>query len=63
MKTKKILTIIFGLIFIIAAMWASGEPDESATSSAIIISSAISIVICISAAIIILKLNQEEPKQ
>ena len=44
-------------------MWASGEPDESATSSAIIVSSAISIVICISAAIIILKLNQEGPKQ
>ena len=63
MKTKKILTIVFGLVFIIAAMWASGEPDESATSSAIIISSAVSIVICISAAIVLLKLNQEEPKQ
>ena len=60
MKSKKILTIIFGLIFILSALWASGEPDESATSSAIIISSAVSITVCISAALILRKLNEEE---
>lgn len=63
MKTKKILTIIFGLVFILAALWASGEPDESATSSAIIISSAVSIAVCVASAIILLKLNREEPKR
>jgi len=60
MKTKKILTIVFGLVFFIAALWASGEPDETASSQVIIISNVVSIVICAISALLLIKLNPEE---
>lgn len=58
---EKILTIVLGLIIFLVALWCSGEPDENAPSSAIIISNVITIALCALSVLLVAKLNPEDP--